>query len=78
MATKNIKATAKLFLDTKDAQSDAAKFVNHIKQKLSEIETAADKMSVFKDVVDYIGQVDRALSALKSKNPDAFTNYYIF
>ena len=76
MANRNIKATAKLFLDTKDAQRDAQTFVENLKDKLSSIETAADKMTVFKDVVAYIGQIDRALSLLKSKNGDAFNNMF--
>lgn len=76
MANKEIKATAKLFLDTKNAQNDAKQFVNDIKQKLSSIETAADKMTVFKDLVGYIGQVDQALTALKNKNKDAFDRMF--
>ena len=76
MANKKIQATATLFLDTKDAQNDAKKFVNDLKRKLSEIETAADKMSVFKDMVAYIAQVDRALTALKKNNRNAFNNMF--
>lgn len=76
MANKKIQATATLFLDTKDAQSDAKKFVNDLKQKLSEVETAADKMTVFKDMVAYIAQVDRALSALRKNNKDAFNSMF--
>lgn len=76
MANKKIQATATLFLDTKDAQSDAKKFVNDLKQKLSEVETAADKMTVFKDMVAYIAQVDRALAALRKNNKDAFNSMF--
>ena len=76
MANKKIQATATLFLDTKDAQNDAKKFVNDLKQKLSEVETAADKMTVFKDMVEYIAQVDRALAALRAKNGDAFNSMF--
>ena len=76
MAHKKLQATATLFLDTSNAQSDAKKFVNDIKQKLAEVETAADKMSVFKDVVGYIAQIDRALTALKDKNADAFKSAF--
>lgn len=76
MAHKKLQATATLFLDTSNAQSDAKKFVNDIKQKLAEVETAADKMSVFKDVVGYIAQIDRALTALKAKNADAFNSTF--
>ena len=76
MANKKINATATLFLDTKDAQNDAKRFVNDLKQKLSEIETAADKMSVFKDMVAYIAQVDRALASLKANNKDTFDHMF--
>ena len=76
MANKKIQATATLFLDTKDAQNDAKKFVNDLKQKLSDIETAADKMTVFKDMVAYIAQVDRALAALRKNNKDAFNSMF--
>lgn len=76
MANKKLQATAQLFLDTKDAQKDAKQFVSDIKQKLSELESAVDKMTVFKDVVSYISQVDKALSALRSKNKDAFNHMF--
>ena len=76
MAKKKINATAELFLNTKNAESDASKFVNGLKQKLLALETAADKMTVFKDMVDYIGSVDRALGDLKAKNADAFNSMF--
>lgn len=76
MANKKIQATATLFLNTADAKKDAEKFVNDIKQKLKSIETAADKVDVFKDLVGYISQVDKALSALKSKNADVFNSMF--
>lgn len=76
MAKKKIRATAELFLDTKSAKSDAAKFTSDLMRKLNDIETAADKLTVFKDLVDYIGQADKALGALKSKNADAFSHMF--
>lgn len=76
MANKKIQATAQLFLSTKDAQKDAQKFIADLKQKLSDIESAADKMTVFKDMVDYIAQVDRAMSDLKKHNKDAFSHMF--
>ena len=76
MANKKIQATATLFLNTADAKKDAEKFVNDIKQKLKSIETAADKVDVFKDLVGYISQVDKALSALKSNNKDVFNSMF--
>ena len=76
MANKKLNATAKLFLDTKDAQRDAKQFVDDIKQKLSDLESAADKMAVFKDVVAYISQVDKALSDLRKNNKDVFAHMF--
>mgnify|MGYP003318861808 CR=1 FL=1 len=76
MANKKLNATAKLFLDTKDAQKDAKAFVEDIKQKLSEMESAADKMTVFKDVVAYISQIDSALNTLRKNNKDAFAHMF--
>lgn len=76
MANTKIKATAQLFLDTSKATSDAKQFVADLKKQLSSIETAADKMTVFKDMVAYIAQIDRALSDLKFSNSDAFKHMF--
>ena len=76
MANTKLQATASLFLNTKDAQKDAQRFVEDIRQKLSDIEKASDKMTVFKSMVDYISQVDRALSALATKNSDTFNKMF--
>lgn len=76
MANKKLRATAKLFLDTSSAQEDAKKFVSNLKQKLQDIESAADKMTVFKEMVDYIGQVDKALTALKNSNKETFDSMF--
>lgn len=76
MATNKFKATAELFLDTSEAKSDAKKFVTDLKQQLNSIETAADKMNVFKGLVRYIGQVGNALTALRAKNDDAFKHMF--
>lgn len=76
MANKKIQATAQLFLNTKDAQKDAKKFVEDLKQRLTDIESAADKMTVFKDMVDYIAQVDRAMTNLKKHNKDVFGHMF--
>ena len=76
MAQTKIKATAQLFLDTSSAEGDAKKFVDDLKKKLSSIETAADKMTVFKDLVGYIGQVDQALATLQANNKDVFDHMF--
>ena len=76
MANSKFKATAELFLDTSNAKNDAKKFVTDLKQKLNSIETAADKINVFKELVEYIGQVDNALTALRTNNGDAFKHMF--
>lgn len=76
MANSKFKATAELFLDTSNAKNDAKKFVTDLKQKLNSIETAADKMNVFKELVGYIGQADKALAALRTNNGDAFKHMF--
>ena len=76
MANTKIQATAQLFLDTSNAKNDAKKFVTDLKQQLNSIETAADKMNVFKELVGYIGQVNNALTALRTKNGDAFKHMF--
>lgn len=76
MASTKIQATAKLFLDTKDAASDAKQFVADLKRQLNSIESAADKFSVFKDLVAYIAEVDQKLAELKAKNGDAFNHMF--
>lgn len=76
MANSKFKATAELFLDTSNAKNDAKKFVTDLKQRLNSIETAADKMNVFKELVRYIGQADKALTALRTNNGDAFKHMF--
>jgi hypothetical protein len=76
MASKKLMATAELFLNTKNAKKDAQIFVDDLKQKIADIESAADKMTVFKDMVEYIAQVDKSLAALRERNKDAFNNMF--
>lgn len=76
MANTKIKATAQLFLDTSNATADAKQFVADLRRQLSSIETAADKMTVFKDMVGYIADIDKALAALKAKDGDAFSHMF--
>lgn len=76
MAEQKFRAVAQIFLDTKDAAKDANQFVRDIKRKLNDIESAADKVTVFKDFVGYISQIDKALAVLKAKNADAFKHMF--
>lgn len=72
MPRKKIEAVAELSLDAKDAR----RILDDIRNKIKDIETAADKMTVFKDMVKYISQVDKALTALKNNNVGAFNNMF--
>ena len=76
MANTKIKATAQLFLDTSDAKNDAKKFITDLKQQLNSIETAADKMTVFKDLVGYIAMADKNLASLISNNGDKLRHMF--
>lgn len=76
MAKKEFQATAKLFLDVSDAKSDAKQFISDLKQQLNSIETAADKMTVFKDLVGYIAMIDKNLANLIAKNGNAFKHMF--
>lgn len=76
MAKKEFQATAKLFLDVSDAKSDAKQFISDLKQQLNSIETAADKMTVFKDLVSYIAMIDKNLANLIAKNGNAFKHMF--
>lgn len=72
MAEKQLKATAKLFVDTKDARSDARQFFADLKKYMTDFEKDANKLKVFQDFGEYISTIDKNLSALKDKNPDLF------
>lgn len=76
MAEKEYKAVAKLFLETKDANKDADAFCKDLKRKLGEIESAADKMTAFKDLASYIEAADKRLAEFKANNQDAFNNMF--
>lgn len=76
MANSKFKATAELFLDTSNAKNDAKKFVTDLKQKLNSIETAADKMNVFKELASYIEAAGKRLAEFKANNQDAFNNMF--
>ena len=76
MATQKFKAVAELFLDTRDAESDAKQFVQDVKKQLKDLENAVDKVTVFKDFVGYIAQIDKNLSEIKAKNADTFKHMF--
>ena len=76
MADKQIKATAKLFLDTTSAASDAKQFFADLKKYMDSAEKAGNKFEVFKELGDYISDIDAKLTALKNKNEDAFKHMF--
>ena len=76
MADKQIKATAKLFLDTTNAASDAKQFFADLKKYMDNAEKAGSKFEVFKELGDYISDIDAKLTTLKNKNEDAFKHMF--
>ena len=72
----NRKYTVQLDISTKDAEAQIKSLSNNYKKILSDFSGAASKMNVFKDLVDYITQVDTALNRLKNENPIGFKNFF--
>ena len=68
--------TVSLDIDVKTAEQQVKSTVGNIKKILSDLGNASDKMGYFKELVDYISQVDTALSALKTKNADVFDGLF--
>lgn len=68
--------TVSLNIDTKDAEKQIKATVGNIKTILTDMGNASDKMGYFKELVDYIQQVDSELTAFKKKNSDAFDNMF--
>lgn len=63
----NKKFTINLDISTEDAEKQVKIAAGNIKKVLADMGNAADKMTVLKDAVSYIGQIDQALDALKAK-----------
>lgn len=72
----NRKYTVQLDINTKDAEAQIKSLSNNYKKILSDFSGAASKMNVFKELVDYITQVDTALNRLKNENPVNFKNLF--
>ena len=68
--------TVSLDIETKDLEKQVKGTVGNIKTILADIGSAADKMSYFKELVDYIGEIDSALVALRTKNKSAFDHMF--
>ena len=72
----NRKYTVQLDINTKDAEAQIKSLSTNYKKILSDFSGAASKMNVFKELVDYITQVDTALNRLKNENPVNFKNLF--
>ena len=70
------KFTVSLDIDTKDAEKQIQSTVGNIKHILADMGNASDKMGYFKELVNYIQQVDHALTAFKQKNHGAFDDMF--
>lgn len=68
--------TVSLDIDTKDVEKQVKATVGNLKTILADLGKASDKMGYFKELVDYIGQIDTALTTLKTKNKDAFNHMF--
>ena len=77
MGKNNRKFVIDLEITTKDAEKQFDSAAKNIKNKLASIGDAADKMKVFKDVAEYIGDIDAELDKLKSiKGLDFFNKTF--
>ena len=68
--------TVNLDIDTKDAEKQIKSTVGNLKTILADLGNASDKMSYFKELADYLQQVDSELSRLKSKHGEEFFNQF--
>ena len=68
--------TVSLDIETKDLEKQVKSTVGNLKTILADLGNASDKMGYFKELVDYIGQIDAAMTALRSKNKDAFNHMF--
>lgn len=76
MANSNRRFTVTLDIDVKDAKSQIQKSANEIKRILENMSSATDKMKVFKELVDYVQQLDDALERLRQTNSSAFNHMF--
>lgn len=63
----NKKFTINLDISTEDAEKQVKVAAGNIKKMLADMGNAADKMTMLKDVVGYVAQIDQALAALQAK-----------
>ena len=69
--------TISLDVDTKDVEKQVKATVGNLKTILSDLGNASDKMTYFKELADYLSQVDSELDRFKKKHGDGmFANIF--
>lgn len=66
--------TVSLDIDTKDAEKQIKSTVSNLKAILANLGTASDKMAYFKELADYLSQIDVQLNAFKQKYGEGLFN----
>ena len=66
--------TVSLDIDTKDAEKQIKSTVGNLKTILAELGSASDKMTYFKELADYLSQIDAQLDAFKQKYGEGIFN----
>ena len=64
--------TVSLDIETKDIEKQIKATASNVKTILADLGKASDKMGYFKELVDYIGQIDTALTSLQKNNKNLF------
>lgn len=70
------KYTVELDLDVKKAPDQLKKLTSNIRTITSDLDKASDKFSVFKDLIDYLSQIDEKIASFKTSAPDLFNNIF--
>lgn len=70
----NKRFTVNLEIDTKTAEKQVKATVGNLREILADIGKESSKMEVFRELSDYLRQVDDQLSALKQKHGDKLFN----
>lgn len=66
----------KFEFDRKDVKKQLREISIDVKDAISQIGDASDKVVVFKELVSYLSNVDKALDAFKTKHKDDFSNIF--
>jgi TP901 family phage tail tape measure protein len=66
--------TVSLDIETKDVEKQVKATVGNLKTILTDLGNASDKMTYFKELTDYISQVDAELDAFKKKHGEGMFN----